>query len=63
MRIDQYLVERETLNAEEILVIMRGEDLPPMLNSTAQKTNDKIEKEKAAEIIKSDGNILEPAKP
>ncbi|MGV7928574.1 MAG: ATP-dependent zinc metalloprotease FtsH [Spirochaetota bacterium] len=62
-KIAQYLVERETLNAEEILVIMRGEDLPPMLNSTAQKTNDKIEKEKAAEIIKSDGNILEPAKP
>lgn len=62
-KIAHYLVERETLNAEEILVIMRGEDLPPVLNSTAQKTSDKIEKEKAAEIIKSDGNILEPAKP
>ncbi len=62
-KIAQYLVERETLNAEEILIIMRGEDLPPMLMNAAQKTSTPIEKEKAVGKIKPDSNILEPAKP
>ncbi|HSV98250.1 MAG TPA: ATP-dependent zinc metalloprotease FtsH [Spirochaetota bacterium] len=61
-KIAQYLVERETLNAEEVLIIMRGEDLPPMLNNTAQRTNTPIEKEKAVGNVKPDGSILEPAK-
>ncbi len=62
-KIAQYLVERETLNAEEILIIMRGDDLPPMLNHVEQKSNTSTEREKATGIPKSDGTILEPAKP
>ncbi len=34
-KISQYLIERETLNAEEIEMIMKGEVLPPVLNGDA----------------------------
>jgi cell division protease FtsH len=33
----QYLIERETLNAEEILLVMKGEPLPPITNGDAKQ--------------------------
>jgi cell division protease FtsH len=33
----QYLIERETLNAEEILLVMKGEPLPPLTNGDDKK--------------------------
>ena len=62
-KIAQYLVERETLNAEEIQMIMRGEELPPMMNTSSQKPGDPSVKEKKTDMVKADGGMLEPAKP
>ncbi|HNU90412.1 MAG TPA: ATP-dependent zinc metalloprotease FtsH [Spirochaetota bacterium] len=62
-KIAQYLVERETLNAEEIQLIMRGEELPPMVNTASQKNGDHPEREKVAGVVKTDSGILEPVKP
>ena len=35
----RYLIERETLNTEEIRIIMRGEELPPLQNGTKKSGN------------------------
>jgi cell division protease FtsH len=48
-RISKYLIERETLNAEEINIIMSGDELPPILNSDDSKYN-----RKRTKIAKSD---------
>jgi cell division protease FtsH len=45
----QYLIERETLNAEEILMIMKGEVLPPVVNGASLPEEDVLESEVKAE--------------
>ncbi|HNX59884.1 MAG TPA: cell division protein FtsH, partial [Spirochaetota bacterium] len=39
-KISQYLIERETLNAEEIEMVMKGEELPPLSNGETIVTAD-----------------------
>jgi cell division protease FtsH len=63
-RIALNLIERETLNGEEIDILMRGEDLPPMqLPSVAKAPREGKEGKKAGSVAEDGGEqILEPAK-
>jgi cell division protease FtsH len=63
-KIASYLIERETLNTEEVDIIMRGEDLPPVLNHDAgsSSSTDADGQHHKAEGG-SGGETLEPAKP
>ncbi len=63
-RIALNLVERETLNGEEIDILMRGEELPPMqVPSVAKAPREEKEGKKAGAVAGDGGEqILEPAK-
>ena len=59
-KIAKYLIERETLNAEEIDSIMSGEELPPILNSDDAKYNKKRTKiEKGEPKPEPDSDVLQ----
>lgn len=59
-RIAKYLIERETLNAEEINSIMSGDELPPILNSDDARYNKKRTKiAKGDPESESDSDVLQ----
>lgn len=59
-KIAHYLIERETLSAPEIDIIMRGEELPPLQNHASK--NAKAEKdEKNSTAAENKESLLEPA--
>ncbi len=62
-KIAGYLIERETLNGEEIEMIMRGEELPAISVEPDSKTDHK-DKDEKPELVKDNSisEVLEPAK-
>ncbi len=62
-KIAYYLIERETLNGSEIDVIMRGEELPPLVVSGPTKAQNEEKEEKTLIMPDNEGGeVLEPAK-
>jgi len=65
-KIANYLIERETLNAGDVEMIMRGEELPPLAaaESARAKPSGKEEREEKTRSVPGEGGeLLEPVKP